>query len=242
MIPPRSRPVLIALACAALAACGGEEAAAPSETEILTRDPLLARALSDPLMVDPDLASRNEVNAVIAWREGHPLPPLEAREDAAAAAREAARLELLEGGQIPDLPMAQSGDGAPALAALDNAGEIVKAVGARSDCIEGMDARLAWSAQMPETSAIMPHGMIQQAAGVDMGTCVIRVLRYLTPVSPRDAIEYHFAKAERARFSTQFFEAPELQLRAERRDQVLSVHAREGPGGLTEVDVVHWRK
>lgn len=236
-----SSPVLLVLACAVLVACGGEEAEEMSDAEVLTRDPLLARALSDPLMVDPDLASRNDVNAVIAFRDGHPLPPLEAREDAASQAREVARLELLGGGQIPDLPVAGS-DGGPALGAMTNAGEMVEAVGGRTDCIDRMDARLSWSTQMPETSSIMPHGMIQQAAGVDVDTCVIRVVRYLTPVNPLDALEYHFAKVDRARFSIEYFNTPELQIRADRRDQTLVVHAREGAGGMTEVDIIHWRK
>ena len=48
-------------------------------------------------MVDPDLAWRTEANAVVGFREGHPLPPIEARDDAANRAREAARIELLEG-------------------------------------------------------------------------------------------------------------------------------------------------
>jgi len=237
-----TRLVVFALACAGLAACGDAPREASEEAEILTKDPLLARALHDPLMVDPDLASRNEVNAVITFRDGHPLPPLEANDDAAARAKEVARLQLLEGGQIPDLPPASASGGAPALGNLDNAGAIIEAVGARTDCTGRMDARLGWSDQMPETSSIMPHGMIQQAAGVDVDTCVIRLARYLTPVEPRDALEYHFAKADRARFSIELFDAPELQMRAERRNQILAVHIRKAAGGLTEVDVIHWRK
>lgn len=240
---PRSNPLALAmLSSVLLAGCGEEASVAGGTTEILAQDPLLARALSDPLMVDPDLASRNEVNAVIAYRDGHPMPPFAAREDAAQRAREAGRLELLEGGQIADMPPASGGMGAPALGVMANAAEIVEAVGSRTDCIERMDARLGWSDSMPETSSIMPHGMVQQAAGVDVDTCVIRVVRYLTPVSPQDALEYHFVKVDRARFTIERFEAPEAQFRAERRDQVLSVHVREGPAGLTEVDLIHWRK
>ncbi len=223
-----------------LSACAGETADEPADN--LNQDPQLARALNDPLMVDPDLTWRNESNAVIAFRDGHPLPPFEASDVAAGRAREAARLELLEDGQIPSLPAASSGVGSGALADLATAGSIVEAVGSRTDCIEDLDGDLRWSTQLPETSSIMPHGMVQQAAGVDEGTCVIRIVRYLTPAGLDDALEYHFVKADRARFRIERFDLPEAQIRGERRDQKMAVHVRAGDRGMTAVDVIHWRK
>lgn len=223
-----------------LTACGGDNDDVPADAAV--QDPLLSRALNDPLMVDPDLAWRNQANAVIAMRDGHPLPPLETSGDMTNRAIEAMRFELLENGQIPPLPAASTSEGSPSLANLETAAEIVQAVGSRTDCIAAMDGDLQWSANLPPTSAIMPHGMVQQAAGVDQGTCVIRVVRYLTPVGVEDALEYHFAKADRERFRIERFTAPESQIRAERRDQQLAVHVRKARGGMTAVDVVHWRK
>ncbi len=231
---------LFAVTAFTLVACG-EEPIVEAEP-VLAQDPLLARALNDPLMVDPDLSWRNEANAVIAYRDGHPLPPFNAHAGAADRARDAARIELLENGPIPDLPAASGGEGNPSLAELTNAGDMVEAVGSRTDCIENLTGRLTWSTGLPPTSSIMPHGMVRQAAGVDEGTCVIRVVRYLTPVSREDALEYHFTKADRARFRIERFDAPEMQLRGERRDQVMAVHVRESTGGMTAVDVIHWRK
>ena len=230
----------IALSIALLSACG-EEAAEPV-SEILTEDPQLARALNDPLMVDPDLSWRSEANAVIAYRDGHPLPLIEAREDSAARAREAMRLELLEGGQIPALPPVSGGSGSRSIADLDTARDIVEAVGSRTDCITRLDGSLLWSTRMPPTSSIMPHGMIQQAAGVDEGTCVIRIVRYLTPAGIESALEYHAAKVQRARFDLTRFAQPANQLIAERRDQKMVIEVGEGPNGMTAVDVIHWRK
>lgn len=225
---------------ASLAACSEEGVEA--EREILGDDPLLARALNDPLMVDPDLASGNEANAIIAFRDGHPLPPIAASDEAASLAREVARLELLENGQIPTMPSASGNPGPASLADLTTAGEMVEAVGARTDCIANLDGSLIWSTRMPPTSSIMPHGMVQQAAGVDEGTCVIRIVRYLTPVSEQDALEYHFAKADRERFQIERYAEPEAQIRGERRNQTLAIHVRPGPSGMTAVDIVHWRK
>jgi len=231
---------LCAFSAFSLSGCGEEVVEAPT-TQVLGQDPLLARALNDPLMVDPDLAWRNEANAVIAYRDGHPLPPFTASDGAAERARDAARAQLLENGPIPDLPDAV-GEGGVSLAELTDAGAMMEAVGSRSDCIEKLTGRLTWSTGLPPTSSIMPHGMVRQAAGADEGTCVVRVVRYLTPVGREDALEYHFTKADRQRFRIERFDLPEMQLRAERRDQIIAVHVRDAAGGMTAVDVVHWRK
>jgi len=232
--------ILATIAAGLLVACDDEPAEV--EREVLAKDPMLSRALHDPLMVDPDLAWRNEANAVYAYRDGHPLPPFNMREDARERARDTARLELLDNGQIPALPAVSSGEGSASLADVAQAGDMVKAVGSRTDCIADMTEDLEGATKMPDTSSLMPHAMVQQAAGVDQGTCVIRVVRYLTPVTQQDALEYHFTKVDRARFRVERYETPEAQFRAERRDQAMAVHVREGPGGMTAVDIVHWRK
>lgn len=234
LIPVTALPLL------ALAACGEEPA--PATEEIVAQDPLLARALNDPLLVDPDLSWRSEANAAIAWRDGHPLPLFTASPGAAERARDAARNELLDGGRIPPLPGVRIGEGSASLAGLTTAGEIVAAVGGREDCSARLGGGLGWSTRMPDIASVMPHGMVQQAAGVDAGNCVMRVVRYLTPASADDVLEYHFTKVDRERFRIDLFDTPERQLRAERRDQVIAVHVREGPGDMTAVDVVHWFK
>jgi len=53
------------LLCLLLAACAPRERAGAGEEAALARDPVVARALHDPLMSDPDLASRNEANAIL---------------------------------------------------------------------------------------------------------------------------------------------------------------------------------
>lgn len=228
------------LAALMLSACGEEPREAP--VEVLAQDPLLARALNDPLMVDPDLSWRSEANAALAFRDGHPLPLFSAHEDASERARDAARIELLEGGAIPTLPSASGFSGAAALGELTGAAEILAALDARTDCAEGLSSSLDWSLRLPAVVEVMPHGMVQQAAGVDRGECSVRVVRYLTPANAEDVLEYYFAKADRERFRIERFSAPEAQIAAERRDQAMAVHVREGAAGMTEVDLVYWRK
>lgn len=223
-----------------LASCSDPQMDESYSSGALAKDPILARALNDPLMTDPDLASRNQSNALIAFHDSQPLPAFAATEGAASKAREAARLQLLNGGQVETLPAAIEDKDAVSLAGFTNAGDMIDAVGSRTDCIESMDASLLWSTQMPATSAIMPHGMVQVAAGADTDRCVVRVVRYHTPVGVYDALEYHFNKATREGFDVEHMKAPEAQLRGEWRNEKITVHARLGPLGLAEVDVIHW--
>lgn len=231
---------ILSLGFAGVTACSDTAGDRAVASAALAKDPILSRALNDPLMTDPDLASRNQSNAILAFHDSHPLPPFTKNEEAASRAREAARLQLLSGGQVASLPFPVESENAASLGDLSNAGDMIEALGSRKDCIESMEAGLLWSTQMPETSAVMPHGMVQQAAGVDTDRCVVRVVRYHTPVSVEDALEYHFTKATREGFLVEHFNTPEAQIRGAWRDEELAVHGREGPRGLTEIDIIHW--
>ena len=128
-----------------LASCSDPQMDESYSSGALAKDPILARALNDPLMTDPDLASRNQSNALIAFHDSQPLPAFAATEGAASKAREAARLQLLNGGQVETLPAAIEDKDAVSLAGFTNAGDMIDAVGSRTDCIESMDASLLWS-------------------------------------------------------------------------------------------------
>ncbi|MEE4199498.1 hypothetical protein [Erythrobacter sp.] len=232
---------LTSLIVLALGACADDSVApGDGDNDPLSQDPILARALFDPLMTDPDLATRNEANAAITWRDAHPLPPMIHHEDAAARASEAAQIELLRAGPIPALPGALSGAGS-ALGELTSAAQMLGAVGASSDCAAQVTGELGWAARMPDVAAIMPHGMIHQAAGAEEGDCAVHIARYQTPVDALEALEYHLAVAIRAGFTIERYNAPELQFHGRGKREHIAVHAREGPGGLAEIDIIYWR-
>ena len=230
----------LATSALALASCGGDEGrsgAAPS-----TPDPLVARALNDPIMTDPDLVHRNQAFAALTIRHDHALPPLIATSDNAEAAREAARRELLETGAIAELPVASGASGGEALAPGMTAQDIIKATGAPSACSAVIEEGIVWAARMPEPASVMPHGMTMQAAGADTSGCTIRIVRYITPVDVEDALSYHNTRAERAGMTVQRLRDPEAILDAERGSQHLKVYARPGLNGTSAVDLVYWRR
>lgn len=241
MRSPSSNLFWLPLAALLLSSCGDDVLPVDANNAV-GADPLLARALNDPLMVDPDLAYRNEANAAITIRHDHALPTFTGSTEAAQRAREVARLELLDSGSILDLPGETTGARKVALAGLSTSNEIIDAVGGPGQCSGQLEEGLAWAARMPDVARVMPHGMVQQAAGVDAGGCDVRVVRYLTPVAIEDALQYHFNQAARARLSATLFREPEAILQASRGDIHLTVHARPGPGGTSAIDLVYWQR
>jgi len=234
-------PFIMLLPALALAACG-EESTPDVTTAATNGDPLLARALNDPLMIDPDLAHRNEANAAITILHDGALPAFEASEAAAQRAREAGRRQLLGSAPVLDLPEAAIGEGAAALADAATAPSMIKALGGPSACEGGLSEGFVWAARLPNVAQVMPHGMVQQAAGKDSAGCALRVVRYLTPATIDDALEYHFNQAHRARLRVERFNEPEPILQASRGGTQFFVHARPGPNGMSAVDLIYWQR
>ncbi|MEE4337218.1 hypothetical protein [Erythrobacter sp.] len=252
------RRAALLLLATALGACAEERGDGPRD-DPFAADPLLARALNDPLMADPDLAYRNEANAAVTIPAGHALPPFARTDEAALAAREAARLELLEGGRVPDLPDAAPdaaperalGAGPAGLGEARTAADMLAAAGAPERCAEGLEEGFAFAADLPAAARLMPHAMVQQAAGGERAggeraggrasPCAARIVRYLTPAAGEDVLHYHFVRAGRAGLSPRLRDAPERLLVGQGDRERLVLAVRKGPGGMTAVDLVWWR-
>jgi len=224
------------LSALGLVACG-EQAdlpQAPTET-----DPLVARALHDPLMVDPDLAYRNEANAALTIGFDHALPPLEATDAAARRAREEARLVLLEGGRIDQLPdMIALERGRTLSDARGDAIGMSAVYNIPVACTDQLIEDLNWAADMPVIAEVMPHGMVHQAAG--SGACDTRIISYRTPAPPEDVMEWHFNLAQRANLNIDLHAEPEMAMWAEKRGTNAVVHTSKLASGMTAVDILHW--
>jgi len=229
------RPAAILPAFIALAACSSGDDEAASDAALIDRDPVIARALGDPLMSDPDLATRNEANAAVGFAGSAALPVLPASSADARAAREALRLELLESGPIPDLPAAQGGDGR-ALGPMSGAADLLAAVGAPGSCAARLSEDFALAASLPPAAALPPRGMVQQAGGSDAPGCRIRIVRYLTAAPREDVLQYHHARALRAGLRSQ--REGDAITAVGKGAQRLAAHVRAAPHGLTGVTLV----
>ncbi|MEE4316689.1 MAG: hypothetical protein V2I74_06875 [Erythrobacter sp.] len=220
-----------------LAACSGvrEE---DGTSDPLATDPLVARALHDPLMSDPDLSARNEANALLGFAADSGLPLIPATPEAAQAAREAGRLELLEQGEIPPLPAPVAASGSiPGAEA--NAADLLAALDAPEACLPDLSDDFAWAADLPEVAAIMPHGMVMRAAGARRGGCNLRLISYRTPAAAQDVLQYHFTRAVRAGLRPEYHSGPDSAIVARgRQGAVLVVVARPSATGHNAVDLL----
>ena len=221
-----------------LAACSAGERGSDAEKP-LAGDPMVARALYDPLMSDPDLSALNEANAVLGFAGDNALPVLPARPQAAQAAREAGRLELIEGDAFAPLPSPAPGLG-PISGREASAAELLAAVGAPASCTAQLEQGFAWAASLPPAAAIMPHGMVVRAAGADTAGCTLRIIRYHTPAAGADVLEYHFTRAVRAGLQPlRYAEGGESLAARAAGGEAWAVAVRGAASGLTEVDLLY---
>lgn len=242
-LAPASAPASAFALCLALAACSpapDDRADSPADSRAGAIDPVVARALHDPLMSDPDLSARNDANAVLGLPAPGALPVFTATPAAARAARDAARLELLEGGAIPDLPPASDNPQGKALGMAASAADLLAALGAPASCAARLEQGFAWSADLPPVAAIMPHGMVVQSGGAAEAPCRLRIVRYQSPAVPEEVLAYHYARAARAGLTGTRHAAPEAMITASNAGgEKLVVHARPAANGMTAVDLLY---
>jgi hypothetical protein len=243
MIPRHALSVLASVLGLALAACDrtGSQAAVSRTAGDASLDPVIARALNDPLMSDPDLAMRSEANAVLSYADSVPLPVIEATSEAVRRAREAARTVLIEGGPIPPLSPLAAGPAGAAWDALEATTDILAAAGVPEACRAAVRDGFVWTARLDAPAAIMPHGMALRAAGSDTDGCRVRLVRYLTAASIEDALIFHDTLAQRAGFAIWRHVEPEVGLAAKGKPgEGLHLRARPAAGGMNAVDLVFW--
>lgn len=229
------------LACLmALAACHDAQSDVARDDSLIARDPVIARALHDPLMSDPDLASRNEANAAIGFVDSAALPVIGATADETQAARVAMRTALIESGPLVDLPPSQPGAGGAVLGPQSGPRELLAAVGLPATCTDLLQEDFALAAALPPPAAIPPRAMVVQAGGADAQGCGLRIVRYLTAAGIEDVLQFHFLSARRAGLVPVRYAAPGDSIVATGSGpQRLAVHVRSAANGLTGVTLVY---
>ena len=238
----RRASALALLPCLAAAAAGCSQGGggAPDPFAAIAEDPVIARALHDPLMSDPDLASRNEANAAIGFPDSAALPVLAASSEDAQAAREALRLELLASGPIPDLPPVSEGPGGPPLGPMAPPADLLAAVGAPASCAARLREDFMIAARLPAAAAIPPGAMVVQAGGTAARGCGLTIVRYRSAAPAPDLLQYHVTRAVRAGLGAAIFAVPEdIVVARGQAGEWLTVHVRPAAHGLRAVDVVY---
>ena len=235
------RPPVLAALVLILAGCGaGSEA--PDDLQLLdrelaaaagadpARDPLVAAALHDPIMVDPALAHQSNADAV--------RPPNRPDTGAVAPIDIAARPDLgvppgLERASAPvaNCPECRARAGVLTLGALAerSADARVRA------CAPQIGYSYAWAANLPPAAAMFPDARVVEAAGADGAGCSLRVVSYRSSAPLARVADWHHTRAKRVGVATTH--------RAEGGTHAIGgaglvAFLRARPGGGTDVDVV----
>ena len=232
----RSVPILLS-AVLALAACSSPDKAPDTTAE---RDPAAAAALNDPIMVDPDLASQNRGNSALSG--GGPaqgdLPDFVRTPEEIDAAH--AAVQGLLGNAPAAAPAPASTSAKSRLAGALTMPALAKASGIASPaCADRLGFTLGWAARLPAALPVYPRGHAIVAAGSDDPVCKVRTVRFVTPVSVGDAVDFYYASAARGKLP--------VQRRKEGDDEVVAgtqggssyaAYVRQRGDGLTEVDLI----
>ena len=181
---------LIALPFLAIGSCSDEPVAVPPRE----RDPLIAQALDDSLMTDPDLSSRNEGAAAISVKTDGGLPIIEASQDDIAAARSEAA--TLTGGKAPPAPP-PAGTVAP-LPSNHTPADHLAVLADRTSCRAKLVASSIWAARLPPALPVYPRGATQGATGGDGRSCRVAAVVFTTPVPADEVVAFYWQRASAA--------------------------------------------
>lgn len=225
--------LLVLAASPLMVACGqGAAPKLPAET-----DPAITAALGQQILIDPDLVSMNDANAVAQVPDfDRSLPVLDTGPDAVARARVAA-LDLLGGqSRLQSAPAPREAARAPQLTAAARA---VAGPGDARRCTSRVSHGVVWAARMPQAFPVYPMGAVQAAAGNDQGGCALRVVTFHTPVPLADVMDFYFTRATTAGFALdRVKQQGDHVLAGTHGKGALILYARPLPSGATEVDLV----
>ncbi len=221
-----------ALACLALLACAQEGV----DTDPPERDPAVARALADQLMVDPDLVGQNEAPAALTADTNFSIPLEIATPEAVRdAQREAEELVGRAGAELPRPEPLSRGSPSPLARLSDQAARMPDA----AECLGLATQSAVWAARLPAAMPVYPRGATQQALGSDAPRCGLRVVRFTSPVPVKDITRFYFAKARAAGLAPRYSAAgDEHRIEGRRGTMRFSMHLRPHLSGSNEVDLV----
>jgi len=238
----------MAAAACTLSACGGKDdrKASDLDAELLddARDPAMTGALEDQILVDPDLTSQNEQNAVLS--AGGPatgaVPP--ATGSGEDGSKIAAALVEKSGGMLhapepKQVTAEECGD-----CAANNRGVTLGAKAAaksKGACTGELSYSMSWANRMPKSFSVYPKARLKEAAGIDGGSCNMRVVNFVTQTKLKDVVDFYYTSARRSGYDAEYLLREGQYVLGGTRasdDSAYVVFLKPLKSGGTEVDIV----
>ena len=192
-----------------LAACGDRDA---NERQVGTiddqlsgaaNDPALNAALNDRILVDPDLATQSNRNALRApdGADGGAVPPDDGYEGDKVTMADLNGLKLLHAPAPRTMSDAECKD--CAAAAPRTLGALADRQ-AKGSCNARLSYSADWANRMPAAFAVYPKARVQEAAGVSGGSCNVRVVSFTSSNPMQDLVDYYYTRAKGAGYDADY--------------------------------------
>lgn len=237
--PPRTSIAMAATLALLVAACGApsdNQPAAANQAEAAgtgaNKDPVVAAALRDQIMVDPKLVQQANADTLRppAQPESLGLPP----ENVADAAFKA------EAGALKTAPAAS--DKCPQCAAARRAltlGALAASQGASANCVRNTAYSADWANRLPSSVPLYPDARVTEAAGADQQGCALRVVSFVSAAPPQRLLDwYHTRTSEAGYRNGHGMEGADHVLAGTRPAAAFMLHVRPRDGGGTSVDLM----
>lgn len=230
-----------------LAACGDDpdnsEAIAKLDKKLAGKgsDPEMNEALSDRILVDPELTDSANVTTV---REGEaPLNgKLPADKGVTTSISELDKAKLIRAPK-PTVVAAEDCEscGSKRAATLGGLANDQATQRGKGTCSAKMQYGARWATRMPPEFPVYPKGRIKEAGGVDGGICDIRVATFSTNAKMQNVVDYYYTRAKKSGYSAEYqIRAGEHALGGVRSNDggAYFITFNRQPGGGTAVDIV----
>lgn len=244
----RSPIRVAALAVLALAlplgACGG--AASENSLDALdaelndgnaqaaARDPALTSALRDQIMVDPNLASQSNRDAIRP-----PSQPYAAPVPTAKGAPVASDVRVSEATKSAPAPKGDCPNCKPQREAMTLGGLAARQSDRRTAaCAANVSYSTRWALRLPADLPLYPDAHVVEAAGNADNGCATRIVSFTSRASAKSVIDWYYTRATNAGYSAEHQADGEGHVLAgTRRGDAYAIFVRKAGGG-TAVELV----
>ncbi|MES2339498.1 MAG: hypothetical protein V4537_15510 [Pseudomonadota bacterium] len=225
----------------ALAACG--DATPDTDVETLDQelaangsDPLLAAAVQDPIMVDPQLSTRSNADAIRPPNQPYAAP---------VPATDVATTPEGSDGDLRPVPAPAKGN-CPACAVARDAITLGALAARQGDprlqaCAPGLRYAAGWATRLPADLPLPGAARVVEAAGTDSAACQVRAVTFTINRPVAHLLDWYYTQASRAGYATEHRSDDTRHMLAGTRAKdggTYVVFLRDGDGGGTEIDLL----
>lgn len=201
-------------------------------------DPALKGALAGQIVVDPNLTSQSNRNAVRpADRPASAALPV-LKGDAAQALAQSVKLA---GGKLLATPAPAKGEAMESTTTLAALAREQSQPGGNVYCRKNLVYGMQWASRLPDPFTVYPGAQLMEAAGADKDGCTLRAATFVTPVPRQSVMDFYYTQARRSGFEAEHrILGGDHVLGGTRKDDggAFMLLFTEAPGGKTSVDII----